>query len=186
MKSELNLTSIGIEFIDKYTMGMNINPEFYLYKKYKFEKMFICDDDILIFKNLIDIFECKESEENMYCKLFFGSLANKGDKRIVEEWARIGNTNVEDICKHNVIGGNKLINTKFMALYGKCLEDFYNSKFFLTIWSGWTNKLKRNYNAFELDQNFDNAFACIIKQNDKLHDTLQPYIKIIWSIKKFA
>lgn len=53
----LKLSEQGQHFLNAYKMGMNILPQYYLFKKTNCKKILFLDDDILITSDLINIFE---------------------------------------------------------------------------------------------------------------------------------
>lgn len=181
IKQKLKLNKIGKEFIEMYNMGGNINPIFYL--KDKFEKYLILDDDVLIFKDLIDIFECEESNKNMFCRNFLSSGRGRENDDDMKMWLDFSKVNFETYLTNNINGGQKLYVNDSLEIYGKMLEEFYNNEWFLNNWKRWKIEGKNKGKAFFMDQYFDNAFAWRIDQNKKENNTLSKYCFVLYSMK---
>ena len=181
IKDNLDLDNIGNEFVDMYNMGGNINTIYYL--KDKFEKYLILDDDVLIFKDLIDIFECEESNQNMFCRNFLSSGRGRENDEDMKVWLDFSKVDFDTYLSNNINGGQKLYTNKSLKIYGKMLEEFYNNEHFLNNWKRWKIDGKNKAKAFFMDQYFDNAFAWRIDQNKKQNNTLQNYCLVLYSMK---
>lgn len=181
IRETLRLTEAGKKFLNEYTMGGNINPVYYL--KDKFEKFLILDDDVLILKDLIDVFECEESENNMYVANFLSSGRGRENDPDMHKWLKFSGVDFDTYMTNNINGGQKIYNAKYMEIYGNLLEQFYNSSWFRENWKTWKTTGKQKSKAWFMDQYFDNAFAWKIGQNAKRFNTLGKFCRIIFSLK---
>jgi hypothetical protein len=193
----LKLSEQGQHFLNVYKMGMNILPQYYLFKKTNCKKILFLDDDILITSDLINIFE------NINCCSFVrdgmtGFLVKKdkqGNKiyysndvqsELINLWNN-KNPIPQDILSKYVDNyfnsGTRIyvMNNNLLESYKNLLEKFFENKLLCFYFENWckfnTDKIK----GFFQDQNFENSFVC---ENDLYNFELGKYVRKISSLKQ--
>lgn len=175
----LSLTKNGMKFVKEYTMGMNINTYYYLFDKYKFDKIFFVDDDVLINKNLDAIFALNDYS---FQKNFMSSGKYDEGKPNMNAWLDFSGLSFKTWASFNCYGGHKLYiyDKKHVKIYGDLLCKFYNNDVFRNNWEYYIATGKQKTKAWFMDQYFDNSFIHII---GKANDNLKGYVRTILSYK---
>ena len=159
IKSVLELTEDGISYLEMYTMGMNINAQYYIlaHPRSPYKKAIFLDEDVLINKDLSEIFEKEEFS-------FLGSIMNTGhiycsDERSVA-WKDFAKCECKTWVDSYINGGQRIYTgtDKFKRMYKKLLEEFYNNEVFYACFKRWKETGKNKSYAFFQDQNFETSF----------------------------
>lgn len=148
-------------FVDEYTMGMNILSLWYVKKYFEdVKKLLWLDDDVILNKNISKVFE---SDTHLFKtnRLSAGSpifeSQSKNSKNIYNEWFRIFNIKfsqdwwINEYIKKYSNSGQFLVNLDKLDIknYESKLCDFYRSDIFYT---AWTNR--RTHTSWYFDERF--------------------------------
>ena len=171
-------------FVDAYTMGMNILPQWYLFKFTKYEKIIFIDDDVIV-NDLEKIFQYNES---LFYKFRLSAGAKTYDENSINQKILIktfGDIFDVKICKENyskvwldnhINAGQRMYtrNDFNVLYYENSLKRFYENKNIKVFW----NKRKK-HSSYYLDEWFESFFAYktgII--NNKLAKLKLAYVEI--------
>jgi hypothetical protein len=177
----LDLNERGQQFIEEYTMGMNINVQYYLFAHPRsfYTKILYLDEDILINKDLVDIFD--NEQYAFYHYLLSAGVKCEDDFRH-KKWRDFAECDFDTWIDQYINSGHRLysFSDSFLALYKAKLEQFYNSKHFYRRWSEWQHEGKGKTWAFFQDQNFETAVAI---KSGLINNNMSQYCRLVLSIK---
>ena len=165
----LDMNESGNEYLYEYTMGMNINLQYYLMfnEKADFEKILFLDDDVLINRNLMDIFKKDDflfARENLV-----GGASCKGSKWN-DIWVELSGAQDADEFYDGYInsGVRMYINEeKYREVYKGLLKQFFENKRLRKWFNAWKKTGKNKGLAFFQDQEFENSFALKIGKRNR-------------------
>ena len=167
---------IDNDFVDDYTMGMNILMLWYLLKYSKFEKILLLDDDIILGNGLKKLFNTKHSLFMPFRLSAGPSDINKNSengKEIFKEWFSIfgkefNQENYKNLYINKYMNsGQRLIvkNDINLEYYQSMLYKFFNSKVFYKFW-----KNRKSHVSFFFDERFE-VFAF----NELYNNGMKPF-----------
>lgn len=157
---------VNNDFVDSYTMGMNILMVWWIFKyKSKIDKILLVDDDVLFFDGVESFFEYEQHAFVQYRMSAGPRIFNeqsKNGKRTMHEWFKvfeIDNVNQdwwENVyLKKNLSSGNRMIVKKYfdMIRYEYFLKRFFMSKRLKACWDN-----RRVPTSGFLDERFETLF----------------------------
>lgn len=166
-----NLTTSGKEFVEEYTMGLNINVQLYIMDKYKeIEKFIFVDDDVLINGDLSEIFK---ENKILYCRNFMSSGNGwKNEDEYAQNVLRLAKVDLETWKTFNVNSGCRLFinNDFYRCKYKETITDFYNNSFFKDLFITYKTTGKGKTKSFFQDQLVENAFCWRVDSQNKEMD----------------
>lgn len=193
----LKLSEQGQHYLNVYKMGMNILPQYYLFKKTNCKKILFLDDDVLITSDLINIFEnincCSFVRDGMTG--FSVKKDKKGNKiyysndvqsELINLWNN-KNPIPQDILSRYVDNyfnsGTRIyvMNNSLLESYKNLLEKFFENKLLCFYFENWCKFNTDKTKGFFQDQNFENSFVC---ENDLYNFELGKYVRKISSLKQ--
>jgi hypothetical protein len=181
MLKALEFTESGKIYLEQYTMGMNINVQYFLltHPQSKYEKVLYLDDDVIINKDLSDLFKREEYASLKY--LLSAGVKCENDERHIK-WRKFAGCEFQAWLHGYINSGQRLYSRSqsFLKLYKLMLERFYNSEYFYGQWSHWKETGKNKYYAFFQDQNFETSVTMRYGVNN---DNMKKYCRLILSIK---
>jgi len=175
VKADIITNNIGEKFINEYTMGLNILTQYYIFKNRMANKLLFLDDDIIIKKDLIDIFK----HDFAFYKLMLGYVPNntKYDKQIIRYYGGL----IETWGREHINSGQRLYHKKIKNKYLKMLKLYLNSEIIYAEWWKHDNMpMKFNKRGFFTDQNFEN---CLVNRTKTTNNNLEKYCRVLWTLK---
>lgn len=155
-------------FIEHYTMGMNILMQPFVFEKFPLmEKVLFLDDDVILSEGVKIVFERFKKSQLKYYRLSAGVSKYKDLSDIkrytynnmcdVTEVINKGFTYEKYISAHHINGGQRLLcRSDFdIDLYIRSLERFFDNKLFYQNWTYWKSTGKNKAVAFFLDEMFE-------------------------------
>lgn len=173
IKNLNGLTESGKHYIEEYTMGLNINMQYFIMKKVSGDKKVIfLDDDVIICGNLDEVFE---ENEVAYCGNCFSTGGKgwvNGTDEFADEILKLANVNAKKWTTKNVSGCCRMLtySNEEIKMYEKVLVEFYNSKVFRKNFSVYRNTGKNKCKSFFQDQYFENCFLWRIDKQNNIMD----------------
>lgn len=156
---------INCNFVDTYTMGMNILMQWYIFKYYDYDKVLFLDDDIVLTKNINNVFELNNSSFYIFTLSVGAPQYNMNTKKMklcIDTFNDLFDLNINDenyrekwIYTH-VNGGQRLYcKSDFnLDLYTYYLKLFYTNKNIEYLWN-----IRTNHASFYLDERFEGFVA---------------------------
>jgi len=177
IRSILKLTKDGNSFLDMYTMGMNINAQYFIlgHPNSPYEKALFLDEDVLILRDMIDVFK-KEKVANLRSILNTSFYQANDDYALA--WQEMAGCDYET-WKYAYINGGQRIYTwtkTFRDEYRNLLEKFYNTKVFYESFKRWKTTGKNKSKAFFMDQSFETSF---LVRNNLQNDNIKQYVRYL-------
>lgn len=166
------------QFLEDYSMGMNILNIWYAFKYLNLSNALFIDDDVVIAKDIADIFK---SKENMFLNQSFGIHPNFKEsysdfqKLLFNEFFQINNINInkntwDRLYKNYFNGGQFYISNINIGDYEKKLKLFFSSSIIEEAW----NKRKSHVGYF-LDERFINLYF-FSESNNLLKNTAKLFL----------
>lgn len=173
------LTKSGKQYLQEYTMGLNINVQYYIMSKYKEVKKFVyLDDDILINGDLEEVFK---EEDFLYVGNNFCSGKEWTEKdSFAQEVLYLADVSLERWKTHNINSGCRLFICRdgYLKVYEDLLVMFYNNREFRRYFALYKATGKYRTRSFFQDQYFENCFLWRInRQNSNMHK----YCRLVYS-----
>lgn len=173
--ADLTLSEDGKKFIVSYAMGMNILFQYYAMEHLGYDKVLFLDDDVLINKDLMPIFE---KHDFAFFKALIGYRIGKTayDKRLVELYGDCAA--IWD--KNHINSGQRLYSKRIVPKYRRMLEVFFNDEHFYAAW--FLNSIGEKYykqKSFFLDENFEN---CLAKKTKVLNNDMKEYTRLVFNL----
>ena len=154
----LNLSSGARSFVASYTMGMNINTQYYIlsHSTSPYERILFIDDDVLINKDLGAIIE-KYDYAFYKNRLGYKIGGNSSyDKQLLEFYGG----DLETWRRNHFNSGHRIYSKGIVSHYKKALELFYDESEFQFAWAQYVAGVRGfKTKAFFLDMNFENCVA---------------------------
>lgn len=168
---------IDNDFVDDYSMSMNILSLWFVYKyNSKIGKILLLDDDVILRDGFEKIFESdhhlfKSNRLSAGAAEFYGQSQNAID--VYKEWFRIFQIKFSDnwwkneYLKKYANSGQRLIVRSMFDLdqYEKKLKEFFKSDLFYRFWID-----RRNHVSWYFDERFE-TFFFFDSLNNELKDT---------------
>jgi hypothetical protein len=170
----LNLTDAGKSFVESYTMGMNVNTQYFLLSHPKgiYDKILFLDDDVIINKDLDTIFK---NYKYAFAKMLLGYkiLNSEYDKALLNYYG----SGLAAWRSRHINSGQRLYHKEVVPVYKWMLELFYNEKEFQEAWFKNRDGIKGfKTKSFFIDQNFEN---CVVFNAKILNNDLNKHVRIL-------
>lgn len=175
---QLNLTEDGKEFSKNYTMGMNIEAQYYLltHPKSPYEKILYFDDDVLINADLCNIFK---NYKFGFAKNMLGYTFTKD--LYAQRLAEIYGAGPVAWKQNHINSGQRLYHREIEPIYKWILELFYNEPLFKQAWENYKAGISGyKMKGFFIDQNFEN---CVGFRGKILNSNLNQHVRILNGMK---
>lgn len=169
------------DFLNDYTMGMNILLQWYIFKFFNYDKVLFTEEDVIFTDNINNIF----NEDK--CLFYtwgisastkpYNELKNR-DKAYVDAWDKMfnihfTNDNYLDIWKkyHLASGQRYYVRDKFdLKLYEQKLIEFYSNEVFHECWVN-----RRTHRSYYIDERFEGFF---VYSTGIINNEIKPYTYI--------
>lgn len=157
---------INNDFVDAYTMGMNILMIWWIFKyRPEIDKVLLVDDDVLFFNGIEDFFNYEQHAFRQYrmsAGLTNFNEQSKNVKKTLHEWFKV--FEIDNVTqdwwkntylKNNLSSGNRMIvkNCFDIKRYERYLKRFFESKWLKTCWDN-----RRTPTSGYMDERFETLF----------------------------
>lgn len=168
------LSDSGRSYVKEYTMGLNINMQYFIMKKVQGSKKAIfLDDDVIICGDLEEVFK---ENETLYCGNCFstGGRGWENEENVdefVKEILNLAKVDVDTWKTKNVSGCCRMLicDKEEERMYEKVLVEFYNSEVFRKNFGIYRKTGRNKCKSFFQDQYFENCFLWRVgKQNGRM------------------
>lgn len=155
-------SGLNNDFIDNYTMGMNILAQAFIFSKSKIPGVLFVDDDVIFSEGIAKALRLNKSQFKYY-RLSAGpshyeQMSSEGKKGF-DELARVTNFKgeYEDYIKSHLSSGNRFLHRSDfdIEMYMGFLKQFFTSKYFEEKWRYFKETGKGKMAAWYLDEKFE-------------------------------
>lgn len=178
------VTNCDSSFLHKYTMGMNILMQWFVFKFLNVKEninILSLDDDIILLNDFESLFDNKSKFRKDSLRKAHLKLDRKSKKmlKIAKTMFEVfdknfdSNTAIEKMNKDYFNGGQFILsnNDIDIDIYEKGLVNFFNCKYFENLW----NK-RRSHTTYQFDERFMIALAQV---NNSINDDLRYETKML-------
>ena len=166
VNKKLKKLVINTPFVDSWTMSLNILMHWYMFKFFKYDNVLFCDDDVIIKKDIVQLFNQNKTFIFAYPLNTISDKENGPKQEININMAKCFNYKLDYIKwkKYYALGAYIIFNRSDfnLDLYEKGLHNFFDSKYFAEVW----NQCK-SYRSKNIDERFMTMFILKSKIENK-------------------